>query len=132
VCPADPDLFRKELKMKISKTYLRVALIIGLATGFGSALTAEVKLPAPVIAQPTEPPNVIDYPDCPAGFTLKQKGAHIFKCRAIAQNVNDLPALVQVAQATPCVPAQDWDGPNVTAYQHNFELRVDFRCNYTP
>jgi hypothetical protein len=116
--------------MKISKTYSRVALMIGLVAGlgFGSAVTAQVKLPAPVIAQPTEPGTPIVYPSCPNGFTLTQKGAYVYACKAMA-NEALLNLFVLSASTMNCDVSDHWqDEPVVTTQGAGNNITVRTKC----
>ena len=116
--------------MKISKTYSRVALMVGLAAGLGfaSAVSAQVKLPAPVIVQPTEPPNPIVYPSCPNGFTLTQKGAYVYACK-ITANQATLSAYIDVAETMNCDVSDHWqEEPVVTTQDSGSQVIVRTKC----
>lgn len=116
--------------MKMSKNYSRVILMIGLAAGLGlgTAVTAQVKLPAPVIVQPTEPPNVIDYPTCPNGFSLAQKGAYIFTCKVTAPQAF-ANVYILLAESLNCGVSDHWtQGPIISTQNAGNQVTVRTKC----
>jgi len=84
----------------------------------------------PRIRLPTEAPNIIPYPNCPTGFTLAQRGAHIFHCRKTV-SPNSAAAATQTANATSCAPVSYWDGAKeVYSSAYNGHLAINFKCHH--
>ena len=71
----------------------------------------------------------IPYPNCPAEFTLKQRGSTIFRCVKTVHNAQ-VPFVVAQAEADSCNPSSYWNAtPSVTTSPaHAYHMRVTYRC----
>lgn len=83
------------------------------------------------LAAPTEPAPPIPYPSCPNGFQLAQRGAHVFRCRIIANGPFQASAFMGLALSTSCQNSYWNIGPE--AYQGSYQgnTAIYYRCRHT-
>lgn len=125
-----------ESNTKSSISARLLGLFIGLSTCISPALAETLTIPvvpltpdSPIFEAPLLPPIPVPYPNCPTGFTLAQRGAHVFHCRATVNPINSTDVM-QVAQSTRCSPSSYWSGPSVYQSAHNGHLTVNFKCQH--